>query len=491
MAPESALAAPSFRWRVFGVAALSVGAALALVIVMGWQGLMARERDRLDDRLCMEGRRLVALAAPGAARDGAAAWDRLGPDLAQKLHVESAASLRARVIDAQGQLVWRSPGEWPQQPSTADGPAPAASGTSAGNDRRGDARNPGAAPGGANRGSCNRAAWEAKGQRWQAVRVQRGEDRAELAADVDAMAPDLRADLRQALLISVPLGVALALATALLLTAMTMRPLNRLREAMRGMSHRALDERLSADGEDREFRELIGAYNAMLDRLEASFRQASRFSADAAHELRTPLAILRGRLERSIGHTEGRAVQAELGMIQDEVTRLIGITRKLLLLSQADAGRLPLQREHTDLSATLHHLLGDADLLEEGLRIDCHIAPDLQVSADAALLQQALNNLLTNALRHAAIPGWLRVSAQRRDGGVDIVFANNCEPLDATARQHLFDRFYRADPAHGRRHDGTGLGLSLVREIARAHGGDAVLLDSPADEVQLRLWLPA
>lgn len=465
--------APSFRWRVFGVATLLVGGTLLLVLLIGWQGLMARERERLDDRLCMEGRRLAGLVG---SSDDAHRWQRLGRDLALKLHIEDASDLRARVVaEPGGPLRLGSPETWPVPEQAVWQEEPSRPEVQAQPD---------------DRGRCRWASAQSTGKQWRAVRVDRGAARAELAAELDALAPDLRADLRQALALMLPLGLALAVLSAWLLTGMTMGPLDRLREAMRGMSHRALDERLSEQGEDREFRELIAAYNAMLARLEASFHQASRFSADAAHELRTPLAILRGRLEQAIARSEGRSVQAELGLMQDEVARLVGTTRKLLLLAQADAGKLPLQREHTDLSESLQQLIADGQLLEPGLRIDSDIAAVLTLRADAGLLQQVLNNLLSNALRYVGQPAWLRIEARPKDDGVELIFANSCQPLGAQARQRFFERFFRADPAHSRRVDGTGLGLSLVREIARAHGGDATLLPSPDDEVHLRLWLP-
>jgi len=106
-----------------------------------------------------------------------------------------------------------------------------------------------------------------------------------------------------------------------------MRPVNRLRNAMQGVTRNALDQRLSAQGEDHEFAELIDAYNTMLQRLEASFHQASRFSADAAHELRTPLTILQGRIEQAVNRSDHRVIQSDLVGMLDEVGRMAAITR--------------------------------------------------------------------------------------------------------------------------------------------------------------------
>lgn len=127
---------------------------------------------------------------------------------------------------------------------------------------------------------------------------------------------------------------------AWLLSGRALAPVEKLSDAMQTVGAQGLDRRIPFDGEDREFRRLIEAFNSMLERLERSFAQASRFSADAAHELKTPLAILQGQLERAIAEAEsGSPLQKNLADILDEVQRLSVISRKLLLLSLADAGR--------------------------------------------------------------------------------------------------------------------------------------------------------
>lgn len=469
--------AASFRWRFFAVAALCVGTALCLVLLMGWHSLMARELARLDDRLCMEGRRLVSLAdGRENARPDDRVWPRLAQDLALKLHVDDASDLRARVTDARGVVALESPKPWPLGGSAV---------------WQGQVRAAPDDPQSELRGQCRWAVVSAWGREWRAVEVRHRRGKAMLALDSATLGADLRADLSDVLLVTLPVGVVLALLGAALLSFMIMRPLRRLSTAMRRMDHLALDERLSDAGEDKEFRELIAAYNTMLARLDASFHQASRFSADAAHELRTPLTILRGRLEQAIQRTEGRAVQEELGLIQDEVGRLVAITRKLLLLSQADAGRLPLSSDQVDLGELLRELIADAGMLADPQSIAADIAPGLRLAGDQGLLRQLFNNLMSNALRYRTEGGWIRIQAHRRDDGIEVVIANPCAPLDAVSRGRFFERFFRADPAHGRRADGTGLGMSLVREIARAHGGEAALLDSRDDEVHVRVWLPA
>jgi signal transduction histidine kinase len=174
----------------------------------------------------------------------------------------------------------------------------------------------------------------------------------------------------------------------------------------------------------------------------------------------------------------------------EEVSRLATITRKLLLLSQADAGRLPLHPSRVDLTEMLDGLMADAQMLGGEMAISSEVERGLVAQCDALLVRQLLNNLLSNAVRYCLPGGWIKVIGRRLPAGIEVIFANATAPIPAEDRQRFFDRFYRGDPAHGRSVEGSGLGLSLAREIARAHGGDLTLQPSVETEARLRLWLP-
>lgn len=266
----------------------------------------------------------------------------------------------------------------------------------------------------------------------------------------------------------------------------------KLTAATRRITAEGLDQRLPVQGEDREFVELIGVFNDMLERLERSFKQAYRFSADAAHELKTPLAILQGQLEHAIHHSaeEGSSIQAELTSILDEVRRLSTISRKLLLLSQADAGRLNLHREPFDLSKALDDLVEDTRMLAPHLQVTAEIRPGLIILADGALVRQVLHNLISNAIKYNVEQGWIRISAAAGPEQVEVLVANSSPGIPSAERDKVFDRFYRVDSAHSRHVEGVGLGLSVSREIARAHGGDITLRADNDGTVQFSLLLP-
>jgi two-component system, OmpR family, heavy metal sensor histidine kinase CusS len=177
--------------------------------------------------------------------------------------------------------------------------------------------------------------------------------------------------------------------------------------------------------------------------------------------------------------------------ILDEVRRLSTISSKLLLLSQADAGRLSLHREPFGLSKALAELVEDAQMLAPHLQITGQITPNVVISADGTLLRQALHNLISNAIKYNLEKGWIRVSTVVGPKDVAVLVANSSSGIADADRDRVFDRFYRADSARSRQVEGAGLGLSVSREIARAHGGD-ITLDTKVDgSVTLSLLIPS
>jgi heavy metal sensor kinase len=297
--------------------------------------------------------------------------------------------------------------------------------------------------------------------------------------------------IRTAFLVAAPIALLLIGLSAWILSQRALRPVQKLSAAARRVTAEGLDQRLPSAGEDREFVELIDVFNGMLERLERSFGQAHRFTSDAAHELKTPLAILQGQLERAIHAAEaGSKLQEELTGILDEVRRLSTISRKLLLLSRADAGRLNLHREAFALSTALAELVEDTRMLAPELAISADIEPDLVVAADGGLLTQALHNLISNAIKYNVDRGWIRLAARSLPGEVEVRVANASAGIPPEEREKIFERFYRADRAHGRNVDGVGLGLALSREIARAHGGELSLAAGSDGVVEFCLRLP-
>ena len=329
------------------------------------------------------------------------------------------------------------------------------------------------------------------GQEWRIGLGVTDNGRVAIAVNAQVIADDMRS-MRNAFLLALPFALVLIGVASWVVASRALKPLRKLTFAARKVTAEGLDQRIATQDEDEEFGELIEVFNRMLERLERSFKQSQRFSADAAHELKTPLAILQGQLERAIQSADdGSPLQAQLSGILDEVRRLSGISRKLLLLSQADAGHMSLLRESFNLSEALDDLIEDTRMLAPHLTVDGNIAPGIVIQADGTMLRQVLHNLISNAIKYNLPDGWVRITLLHWSQRVEVKVSNASAGISATQRKKLFERFFRADAAHSRTVEGVGLGLALAREIARAHGGDITLSFSDDKQVEFSLVLPA
>ncbi|AXA93466.1 HAMP domain-containing sensor histidine kinase [Massilia sp. YMA4] len=279
--------------------------------------------------------------------------------------------------------------------------------------------------------------------------------------------------------------------TAWLLAGRAMRPVEHLTAAMVAVNANARFEHVRPADEALEFAQLINVFNDMGDRVQRSFTHAIRFSGNAAHELKTPLTILQGELERCFERAAHDPVlEQSLTRMIDEVRGLDSIVRKLLLLSRADAGQLQLPMTAVDLRPLLDELAEDIVMLAPAGDAAPSLPPEVLVRGDIELLGQVLRNLVSNALKYRVADGWISLSAVRESEAWHIDVANASDGIPADQREQLFERFYRADEAHNRRIAGVGLGLALAREIAHAHKGTLVLLAPVAGRETFRLTLP-
>jgi heavy metal sensor kinase len=320
----------------------------------------------------------------------------------------------------------------------------------------------------------------ANDQAWRIVTT--GNDRAVFLAGRSLS--DEEADLRrvqQAFFVATPVLLLLLFSAGWILASRALRPVKAIAQTTAGMTAHRLSERIPSGSAAREFQQLIGVINEMLERLDASFQQSSRFSADAAHELKTPLTVLQGQLDVAIRQAEpGSAEQARCSQLLDEVQRLKQIVQKLLLLARADSGQLTLNTEPVDLSQLLDAAAEDVELLAPYLKINQHIEPGITVAADATLLRQVIGNLTSNAVKYNQPDGRVELELVAEEDRARITVRNTGPAIPPEERIRIFERFYRADKSRSREVDGTGLGLSLAREIVRAHGGD-LFLDATAE----------
>ncbi len=272
-------------------------------------------------------------------------------------------------------------------------------------------------------------------------------------------------------------------------SARAMRPLDRIVATARHLTASDLDLRIpSGPRDDREFSQLITVLNGMMDRLQTSFQQAARFTADASHELKTPLSVMQVTLHDSL--RRGTLGHDELESLARECSRLKSITHSLLLLSQADAGKLPLARERYDFSHDIARLVEDAEAICEnaGLRCEHEIEPGLHIDADRALMRHVFQNLLSNAVKYNCPNGLLKITLSSCDDHAVFTIANTGPGIPAAAQPRLFERFFRADAA--RTSEGAGLGLNIAYELARANGAELRLLESDGEHTRFQVRVP-
>lgn len=287
-------------------------------------------------------------------------------------------------------------------------------------------------------------------------------------------ASELIFDLTSAYITALPIGVFVAAFGVWWITRKALQPLRDVADAAEQIHVRALSQRLPQPSLDDEIGRLIRVLNDTFDRLERSFAQATRFSSDASHELKTPLTIMRGEIESAMQAYEGdQALETLLDGLLEQTQSLSAVVENLLFLSRADARALSVKQESVDFSMLCRDLLDDAEVLALRKQIvtKSYISPDIHVRGDESYLRRVLLNLLDNAIKYNVERGTVSISLA--DSGSLGLF-RICNTGMEIPREHedrIFERFYRADPSRSSETAGSGLGLSICREIVVAHGG--------------------
>lgn len=268
-------------------------------------------------------------------------------------------------------------------------------------------------------------------------------------------------------------------------------PVEEIRRAAGEITPQHLERRLPVPPTNDEIAGLVLVLNQTFDRLQASYEQAVRFSADASHQLKTPIAVLRAGIEEILSHSQ--MTEEEHFRVEDllhQVYRLTSITENLLLLARADAGRLELDRVEFDLSEILEGAVDDARTMvdQQELTVESDIPHPLPMVGDRRSVALITQNLVENAVKFNRSGGRIRVAAETLDGSVNVTVGNSGEPIPASRASHIFERFYRA--RGDGRIPGSGLGLSIAHELATAGGGQLTVVRSDEQWTEFRLRMP-
>ncbi len=298
-------------------------------------------------------------------------------------------------------------------------------------------------------------------------------------------------DILYGMLVAIPTVLIVIVIGARWVASKAIAPVEEIRQAAAQITAQRLDRRLPVPPTGDEIAGLIDVLNSAFDRLQRSFEQSVRFSADASHHLKTPIAVLRAGIEEIMADPQcNLQTQATAEGMLHRIHQLNSVADNLLLLARADAGRLELRKDEFDLSELLEGVLDDARALAGplGLTVEADVPKHLPLKADRAYVGMITQNLLENAIKYNTRGGRVRVAARAVNGAVELRVGNTGEGIPQERAPHLFERFYRV--RGDERIAGSGLGLSTARELARAHGGEMALLRSDATWTELNVLLP-
>jgi signal transduction histidine kinase len=292
------------------------------------------------------------------------------------------------------------------------------------------------------------------------------------------------------LLLAVPAAFAIIVVGGLWLRERALRPVQSVREDIAKITAQSLDQPLQERAASEEITDLVSTLNVTFKGLYSSFEQAARFSANASHQLKTPLAVLRLCVEELLVDLQTpKRHRRRLEELLNQIHRLTSIVEKLLLLSRLDAGRLALHRENFDPNALLASFFDDISTLAEQKQISLQteISARRCILADRDSVAIILENLMENAIKYNRVGGKIKITISQTNSWTHIVVANTAARIPPERAAHIFQRFFRAN---GEDSPGYGLGLSIVKELAEANLGKVQLVSSDNDWTVFRLSLP-
>lgn len=276
------------------------------------------------------------------------------------------------------------------------------------------------------------------------------------------------------LLVIVPAGLLASVLVGRWMARLALRPLARVAEVAHTIDVAALQRRLPIRGAHDELDEVAAAFNDTLGRLENAVGEMRQFSTALAHELRTPLSALRGEIELAMRDAQGDdPATRQLASQLEEIDKLNRLIDQILMLARAETGEIALTRARVDLGALAGAVIDQIELVAHAKGIELHYEPvaGVCVVGDEPWLTRLLLNLLDNAIKFTSAGGHIAVAVSRDDDMARLTVQDSGAGIPANAIPHVFDRFFRADPARPPGVDGVGLGLSLVKWIVDEHHG--------------------
>jgi two-component system OmpR family sensor kinase len=301
-------------------------------------------------------------------------------------------------------------------------------------------------------------------------------------------------NLFSSFLFLVPVAVLLSLGVGWFLASKSLKPVDEITKTARHITAQNLEQTIPHSGVNDELGRLASTFNEMIGRLRSSFDQIKQFSIDASHELRTPLTIMRGEVELALhSNKTPDEYRRVLASNLEEIIRMSAIVENLLMLSKADLGRIELFNEAVPLHEVLRDLYEDSEVLAEKKHISVRLekTEEVTIRGDKVRIRQLLLNLIDNAIKYTPEHGKISLELSRRDGMATVAVSDSGIGIPADDIPKIFDRFYRVDKGRSREMGGSGLGLSIAKWIAEAHGGKIEVRSEVQRGSTFTVYLPA
>jgi heavy metal sensor kinase len=314
---------------------------------------------------------------------------------------------------------------------------------------------------------------------------------AQVAIPLDEILGVMRA-FRQLLLFLIPAVLTVSCLGGYWLSSRALRPVDEITTVARSIGVQNLSQRIGVPRTGDEIERMARTWNEVLARLETSVKRIRQFTSDASHELRTPLALIRATAELALRRDrDPEDYRASLRQIEQEAGRMTGLTESLLALARADADALEMTMQPTDLNELARSVVEQSGAVASDTGIALRaVTPDhpVEAHADPSGIRRILLILLDNALKHTPSGGAITVSVANHGRAVTLSVEDTGEGIHSDALPHIFERFFRADPARGS--SGFGLGLSIAQAIAQAHGTAIEVASTPGAGSRFCISLP-
>ena len=277
------------------------------------------------------------------------------------------------------------------------------------------------------------------------------------------------------------------------ISALSPQELEDLAAKLDAINSSQLDQRISVPGARQEMAALTDAINAMLERIHRSYRSQARFVSDASHELRTPIAVIRGyadMLDRW-GKKDPEALQEGITAIKTEAASMQSLVEQLLFLARGDNNTTSLHPEPFDLTAVAASLIKETQMIDQKHTFEGRWAGSVPIVADPALIKQTARVLMDNAVKYSPDAGRILVTVGLKDGKAALSVEDEGQGISPADLPHIFERFYRTDRSRARQTGGTGLGLSIAQWIVERHGGTFEVVSRVDIGTRFTMLLPA